>query len=109
MAFTRKTIRGSATALQAELNRLSDIGLLHEVWNLGTTADPEDIELNLELRKVASPSAGNFTYMVVSAYSARIDAIENELREQKKYLSTEHRMPLQGDKQRSVAIITRAK
>jgi hypothetical protein len=47
-------------------------------------------------------------YLVVSAYSMRIDQIENELRQHKKYMSTPLRMPLQGDKERSVALIIKA-
>ena len=109
MSFKRKTIRGSAGALQQELNRLLAAGLLHEVWNLGTTSDPDDIELNLELNTVASPPTSiGMQYMVLSAYSTRIDQIENELRAQKKYMSTPLRMPLQGDKERSVALIIKA-
>lgn len=111
MAYTRKTIRGTASALENELNRLLLAGALHEVWNLGVTADPDDIELNLELHRVANPltDGGNMRYMVLSTYSMRIDSIENELRASHKYLSTEHRMPLHKDKERSVAVITVAK
>jgi hypothetical protein len=110
-AYTRKTIRGSASALQNELNKLANSGALHEVWNLGTTADPEDIELNLELNKVVNPPAGgsNITWLVISSQSTRIDNIENELRATHKYISTEHRMPLHNEKERSVAVITVSK
>jgi hypothetical protein len=109
--YYRKTIRGSASALENELNRLLDAGALHEVWNLGVTANPDDIELNLELNRVLSPPAGTSTmrYMVVSTYSMRIDAIENDLRNQNKYITTAHRAPLHNDKERSVAIITLAR
>jgi hypothetical protein len=109
--YYRKTIRGSASALETELNRLLDAGALHEVWNLGVTADPEDIELNLELNRVLSPPTGPSTmrYMLLSTSSMRIDAIENDLRNQNKYISTAHRAPLHNDKERSVAVITVAK
>lgn len=109
MSFKRKTIRGSAGQLQAELNRLLSAGALHEVWNMGVTTDPDDIELNLELNQHPTPSqSNNMKYLVISADSSRIDAIENDLRKQNKYMSTEHRKPLHNDKQRSVAIIVRA-
>jgi hypothetical protein len=109
--YYRKTIRGSASALENELNRLLDAGALHEVWNLGVTANPDDIELNLELNRVLSPPTGPsaMRYMLLSTSSMRIDAIENDLRNQNKYISTAHRAPLHNDKERSVAVITVAK
>lgn len=109
MSFERRTIRGSAGQLQAELNRLLSAGLLHEVWNMGVTNDPEDIELNLELNRHPTPAESNkIRYLVIAADTGKIDAIENDLRQQNKYMSTEHRKPLHNDKQRSVAIIVRA-
>lgn len=108
MSFTRERIRGTATALEAELNRLLTQGWLHEVWHLGVTADPEDIEIGVELRKVPTPG-DNMRYEVISGYTAKITAREQELREQFKYMATAFSQPLHGDKERGVAIIQRAK
>jgi hypothetical protein len=109
MAFYRKTIRGTASGLERQLNQLAKAGKLHEVWNLGVTDNPEDIELNLELIKNGTPTAGNLIYIVVSGYTTKIDQLENELREQKKYISTAHRKPLHNDKEKGVAVILKSK
>ena len=107
--FHRTTIRGTAQQLERQLNKLARSCALHEIWNMGVTSDPEDIELNLELNRNPQPTDGNMVYVVVSGYSAKIDALENELRQQKKYIATAHRAPLHGDKERAVAIIQKAK
>lgn len=109
MTFKRQTIRGTAQALERQLNALSKSGALHEVWNLGVTDNPEDIELNLEINQHPTPNDGNLIYRVISGYTTRIDDFENAMRLQKKYIATAHRKPLHGDKERAVAIIQLAK
>lgn len=109
MNFIRKRIRGTASRLESELNTLLHSGLLHEVWHLGVTDNPEDIEVGIELRKAATPTGNNMLYEVISGYTAKITAREEELRNQHKYLATAFSQPLHGDKERGVAIIQRAK
>lgn len=107
--FTRQRIRGTASQLEKELNRLQCAGKLHEVWTLEVNANPEDIQLGIELYKVSNPAGDNLIYEVISGYTAKITQREEDLRTQQKYLATDFCVPINGDAERSVAIIQKAK
>jgi Flp pilus assembly protein TadD len=107
--YTRKRIRGTAGMLEKELNRLQQLGALHEVWTLEVNRNPEDIQIGIEIKKVPSATGDNLQYEVISGYTAKITDREHQLRKEFKYLATAHCMPINGDLERSVAIIQKAK